>query len=118
LINIYGSRISYYAGKLETYLRYRSIEYQLLPMVHHAREILAGAGAVQSPTVKLEDGRWLSDTTPILAWFESQREGVSIYPEDCGGRPCTTAGTIAKIAIMRAGCWPTRCSRSCACRAS
>ncbi len=75
MINIYGSRISYYAGKLETYLRYRSIEYQLLPMAHHAREILAGAGAVQSPTVKLEDGRWLSDTTPILAWFESQREG-------------------------------------------
>ncbi len=54
VINIYGSRISYYAGKLETYLRYRSIEYQLLPMAHHAREILAGTGAVQSPTVKLE----------------------------------------------------------------
>ena len=86
MINIYGSRISYYAGKLETYLRYRSIEYQLLPMAHHAREILAGAGAVQSPTVKLEDGRWLSDTTPILAWFESQREGVSIYPEEPGMR--------------------------------
>ena len=86
MINIYGSRISYYAGKLETYLRYRSIEYQLLPMSEHAREIRAGAGAVQSPTVKLEDGRWLSDTTPILAWFESQREGVSIYPEDPGMR--------------------------------
>ena len=55
MINIYGSRISYYAGKLETYLRYRGIEYQLLPMVEHAREILAGAGAVQSPAVKLED---------------------------------------------------------------
>jgi glutathione S-transferase len=84
MIRVYGSRISYYAGKLEAYLRYRGIEFELLPMTDHAREIKAGAGAVQSPVVQLEDGRWLSDTTPILAWFESQREDATIYPEDPG----------------------------------
>jgi glutathione S-transferase len=82
VIRVYGSRISYYAGKLEAYLRYRGIEYELLPMTDHAREILAGAGAVQSPVVKLEDGRWMSDSTPILSWYESQHAGASIYP-DC-----------------------------------
>jgi len=83
-MRVYGSRISYYAGKLEAYLRYRGIEYELLSMVDHAREIRAEAGAVQSPVVRLEDGRWMSDTTPILAWLDAQREAgaPSIYPED------------------------------------
>jgi glutathione S-transferase len=82
MIRVYGSRISYYAGKLEAYLRYRGIGYELLPMVDHSREMLAGAGAVQSPVVQLEDGRWMSDTTPMLEWFETQQDGASIYPED------------------------------------
>jgi glutathione S-transferase len=86
VIRLYGSRISYYAGKLEAYLRYRGLEYELLSMIDHAREIRAGAGAVQSPVVKLADGRWMSDSTPILAWFESQHEGPSIYPDDPGMR--------------------------------
>ena len=86
MIRVYGSRISYYAGKLEAYLRYRGIEYELLSMMDHAREILTGAGAVQSPVVQLEDGRWMSDSTPMLAWFEAKREGPSIYPEDPGMR--------------------------------
>ena len=55
---MYGSRISYYAGKLETYLRYRGIDYELLSMIDHAREIREGAGAVQSPILRLEDGAW------------------------------------------------------------
>ena len=59
MLRVYGSRISYYAGKLEAYLRYRGHEYELLSMIDHAREILAGAGAVQSPVVRLDDGRWM-----------------------------------------------------------
>ena len=88
MIRVYGSGISYYAGKLEAYLRYRGMAYELLSMIDHAREIIAGAGAVQSPVAKLEDGRWMSDTTPMLAWFEAQREGPapSIYPKDPGMR--------------------------------
>ena len=35
------------------------------------KDIRAGAGAVQSPVVKLEDVRWMSDSTPMLAWFEA-----------------------------------------------
>ena len=81
MIRVYGSRISYYAGKLECYLRHRGLAYELLSMVDHAAEMRAGAGVVQSPVVRLEDGRWMSDTTPMLAWFETQHDGRSIYPE-------------------------------------
>lgn len=86
MIRVYGSRISYYAGKLEAYLRYRGIEYELLSMMDHAQEILAGAGAMQSPVARLDDGRWMSDSTPMLAWFDAQSQGPSIYPEDSGMR--------------------------------
>ena len=82
MIRMYGSRISYYAGKVETYLRYRGLDYELLSMVEHAREIREGAGAVQSPVLRLDDGRWMSDSTPLIAWFEAQREEPSIYPSD------------------------------------
>lgn len=82
MLRVFGSRISYYTGKLETYFRFRSIDYELLPTVAHDAEIRAGAGAVQMPVVRLEDGRWMSDTTPILAWLETQEDAPSIYPRD------------------------------------
>ena len=82
MLTVFGSRISYYTGKLEAYLRFRSIEYQLLPTIPHQAEIRAGTGTSQMPAVRLADGRWLSDSTPILAWLESQQPAPSIYPDD------------------------------------
>lgn len=80
---LYGSTISYYAGKLESYLRYRGHAYEALPHAPHAAEIREGAGAFQSPVLRLDDGRWASDTTPILRWFEQAHPSPpSIYPED------------------------------------
>lgn len=80
---LYGSTISYYAGKLEAYLRYRGQAYALRPHAPHADEIRQGAGAVQSPVLELADGRWASDTTPILRWFErAHPSNPSIYPDD------------------------------------
>ncbi|MEM8607427.1 MAG: glutathione S-transferase family protein [Myxococcota bacterium] len=79
---VFGSRISYYTGKVETYLRFRSIDYELLPTEPNRAELLAGAGVVQMPVVQLDDGRWMTDSTPILRWFDSESDGPSIYPED------------------------------------
>ena len=79
---VYGCRISYYTGKLETYLRYRGIPYESLPTYGHVKRIRQGAGALQMPVVELDDGRWLSDSTPILHWFESEQEAPSIYPSN------------------------------------
>ena len=95
MLRVFGSSISYYTGKLEAFLRYRSIDYELLPMMPHAEQLLQGAGAVQAPTVQLDDGRWMADTTPMLAWLDAQAM-VKPGPVGCvghcmSGRYITTA---------------------------
>lgn len=82
MLRVYGSRISYYTGKLESYLRFRGLDYVLLPTEPHRRAIRAGAGAVQMPVVELEDGRWMSDSTPILAWLDARWPSAPIHPTD------------------------------------
>ena len=82
VMQVYGSKISYYTGKFETYLRYRSIPYVSLPTVAHTRKLVEGVGIVQMPVVRLADGRWMTDTTPMIAWLETQQNAPCIYPED------------------------------------
>lgn len=81
-MDIYGSKISYYTGKLEAYLRYRNLGYRILPLAGNQKKLIAGTGVSQMPVVQLADGRWMTDTTPILAWLERDQEALSIYPED------------------------------------
>ncbi|MEO1729539.1 MAG: glutathione S-transferase C-terminal domain-containing protein [Pseudomonadota bacterium] len=81
--DVYGSRISYYTGKLECWLRLHGVDYRILPVGGNVGMLIKNAGASQMPVVQMADGRWMSDTTPILSWLDSQREnGPSIYPED------------------------------------
>ena len=81
-MKIYGSKRSYFTGKLEAYLRHRGIGYELLPTYGNQREVLAGAGTTQMPAVRLDDGRWMTDSSPIIAWLESQQSAPSLYPAD------------------------------------
>ena len=82
IMGVYGSKISYYTGKLEAYLRYRSIPYESFPTVAHSKKLVAGTGIVQMPVVQLADGRWMTDTTPMIAWLETQQDAASIFPSD------------------------------------
>lgn len=79
--NVYGSRISYYTGKLETYLRFLSIPYTLRPTVGNRTKLISKVGIVQMPVVEMADGRWMTDTTPIMSWIDS-KQSHSIYPSD------------------------------------
>ncbi|MEL6727208.1 MAG: glutathione S-transferase [Pseudomonadota bacterium] len=81
IMGVYGSKISYYTGKFETYLRYRGIDYESFPTVAHSKKLIEGVGIVQMPVVQLADGRWMTDTTPMIAWLETQQTAPSIYPE-------------------------------------
>lgn len=81
-MRIYGSKVSYFTGKLESYLRYKGIEHELLGLPKHEREIKAQLGSTQMPAVQLDDGRWMSDTTPILLYLEEQYPDRSILPGD------------------------------------
>lgn len=82
-MKIYGSRVSYYSGKLESYLKYKGIPYTLHGMPYDkADELKAKVGAIQMPIVDREDGRWMSDTTPILFELEKEMPDHPILPDD------------------------------------
>ena len=59
---------------LRVYLRYKAIPYRRIAMTtrHFNRTVPRMTGASQMPAVELPDGRWMTDTTPMLAWLESQ----------------------------------------------
>lgn len=82
MIRVYGSKISYFTGKLEAYLRYRGIAYELLPLSQHRKQVRAHVGAMQMPVVELEDGRWMSDTTPIIQYLERESPEPPVIPDD------------------------------------
>lgn len=80
---VYGSRVSYFTGKLEAYLRYKSIPYTLKGTPYdRAKELREKVGSVQMPIVDREDGRWMSDTTPILMELEKENPENPIMPAD------------------------------------
>lgn len=82
MMKVYGSRVSYYTGKLEAYLRYKDHAYEVLPTFSHPKRIATNAGAVQMPVVECADGRWMSDSTPIILELEKGRPTPSVIPED------------------------------------
>ena len=79
-MKIYGSSISYYTGKLEAYCRYKGLPYELLALHPHAKATLAHTGSTQMPAVERSDGRWMSDSSPILAQLEKEHPHAPIMP--------------------------------------
>lgn len=82
-LHVYGSKISYFTGKLEGYLRYKEIPYTFVPMTPLVRnKVGRRTGTTQMPAVELPDGRWMTDTTPMIAWFESQYPAPAVISAD------------------------------------
>ncbi len=82
MMTVYGSKVSYFTGKLESYLRYKGIAYRLSAAYSRRAEIVENVGAMQLPVVQCADGRWMSDTTPILQFLESEHPTSTIFPPD------------------------------------
>lgn len=83
LIKVYGLVVSYYTGKLEAYLRYKEIPYRLVAFTPTIGRMLRDkTGNSQMPAVELPDGRFMTDTTPIIDWFESQYPTPAVVPSD------------------------------------
>ena len=83
-VTIYGSSISYFTGKLETYCRIKGIPYRLeaLTAGRTAPLVREHTGSSQMPALRLADGRWLSDTTPIIQWFEQAFPEPAVIPSN------------------------------------
>jgi glutathione S-transferase len=82
-LRVYGSPISYFTGKLEAYLRYKEIAYERIAMTPLVRaKVARRTGTAQMPAVELPDGRWMTDTTPIVAWLEAQHPEPAVLPRD------------------------------------
>lgn len=81
-MRVYGSKVSYFTGKLESYLRYKGVDYERLPLIPYAKTVRERVGTTQMPAVELGDGRWMSDTTPIIEYLEREYPNAAILPED------------------------------------
>jgi glutathione S-transferase len=84
LLRVYGSEISYFTGKLEGYLRYKEIPHERIAMTrrYFSRIVPRETGVAQMPAVELPDGRWITDTTPIIDWLETQWPEPAVVPTD------------------------------------
>jgi glutathione S-transferase len=83
-IVVYGSNVSYFTGKLENYFHLKGVPYRLqsmqLPGDH--KWIQEKLGLWQMPVVGLGDGRWMTDTTVIIQWFEQHYPDNPVLPVD------------------------------------
>jgi glutathione S-transferase len=82
MMKVYGANISYYTGKLEAYLRYKGLPYRNVSPYLHQKKIRANVGAMQLPIVERADGRWMSDTTPIILQLESEHPTPPVIPSN------------------------------------
>jgi len=83
-ISLYGSNISYFTGKMENYFRVREIAYDLHSMQFPAdrKKLEKELGLMQMPALQLGDGRWMTDTTKIIQWFEATYPENGLIPND------------------------------------
>jgi len=83
-ITAYVADMSYFSGKMEAYLRYKEIPF--VRRVVDSRvvrdEILPATGLMKVPVLRLADGQWLKDTTPMIDWLESQYPEPPVIPTD------------------------------------
>jgi glutathione S-transferase len=82
-LRVHGSAVSYYTGKLEGYLRYKEIPYVRLALGPAGmRRLQRETGTSQMPALELPDGRFLTDTTPTIAWLEVRHPEPPVIPRD------------------------------------
>jgi len=81
-VKVYGVSVSYFTGKLEAYLRYKGIAYERESPYADAERIRPQVGAIQVPLVLRDDGRWMSDSTPIIQHLEKEYPVRPVMPED------------------------------------
>jgi glutathione S-transferase len=78
---LYGPEVSYFTGKLEAVIRYMELPYQRIAK-GPVGEVAQATGVAQVPGLRLADGRWLTDSTPIIAWLDERYPDLQVIPRD------------------------------------
>ncbi|MBI1262825.1 MAG: glutathione S-transferase family protein [Rhizobiales bacterium] len=82
-LKFYGLDLSYFTGKFEAFLRYKEIPHQNIQLsMQRMRHVARNTGLAQMPAVELPDGRWMSDTSPMIGWIDANMPGPHVVPED------------------------------------
>ena len=79
-LSVHGPEVSYFTGKLEAVLRFMELPYR--PIVQGPTQLAGPTGVAQVPGLQLADGRWLTDTTPIIAWLHARYPDRLVIPTD------------------------------------
>ena len=81
---LHGLDLSYFTGKVQAYLRYAEIPHRFAEMDTAAlRRAAQMTGMAQMPAIELADGRWMTDSTAIIGWFDaSGATTVPVTPTD------------------------------------
>lgn len=83
-ITAYVADMSYFSGKMEAYLRYKEIPFErrVVDMKVLRDEILPATGLMKVPVLRLANGQWLKDTTPMIEWLDSRYPEPPVIPRD------------------------------------
>ncbi len=76
--------ISYFSGKVESYLRYKEIPYRRETVTHRTLVGHVGrrTGVAQVPAMELEDGTWLRESSTMIRWLEERHPSPPVVPVD------------------------------------
>lgn len=82
-MKLYGLDLSYFTGKFEAFVRYKEIPHQRIELsMGLMRHVARQTGLAQMPAIELTDGRWMSDSTPMIEWLDAHWDGPCVMPED------------------------------------
>ena len=91
-LTLYGPEVSYFTGKLEAVIRYMELPYRRVQKAP-VGELAQATGVAQVPGLQLADGRWLTDSTPIIAMRPPKRVATSDCANVCAPPTSTTRST-------------------------
>jgi glutathione S-transferase len=80
-LTLYGPEVSYFTGKLEAVIRYMELPYRRVQK-GPVGDLEQATGVAQVPGLQLADGRWLTDSTPIIAWLDARFPELAVTPRD------------------------------------
>jgi glutathione S-transferase len=80
-MTLHGLDVSYFTGKMEAFLRYKEIPYRRVELTTRGLTALGRkTGLAQMPAIELADGRWMSDSTPMIALIDTHVPGAKVQP--------------------------------------